>query len=63
MTMTTFVCANIRCGAELGVDHVTLVTVRRFCSVECITEGQPPVLEPVDPFPAGPPDPASDPPF
>jgi hypothetical protein len=40
---TPFVCANILCRAPLGVDHVTLVTtmhVRRFCTVECITEGQ-----------------------
>jgi hypothetical protein len=36
-------CANPRCGRALGVDHVTMVTtthVRRFCTVECITEGQ-----------------------
>ena len=41
--MTVFTCANSRCRAALGVDHVTLVTtvhVRRFCSVECIAEGQ-----------------------
>jgi hypothetical protein len=37
-----FQCANPACRAHLGTDHVTLVTtchVRRFCSVECITEG------------------------
>ena len=36
-------CANLRCRSPLDVDHVTLITtahVRRFCSVECITEGQ-----------------------
>jgi hypothetical protein len=37
-----FRCANERCGKPLHADHVTLVTtahVRRFCTVECITEG------------------------
>jgi hypothetical protein len=40
---TLFRCANARCRALLAADHVTLVTtahVRRFCSVECIAEGQ-----------------------
>lgn len=37
-----FRCANPNCGAELGVDHVTLITtahIRRFCCVECIAAG------------------------
>jgi hypothetical protein len=40
---TLFHCANLRCGRPLGVDHVILLTtmhMRRFCSVECIHEGQ-----------------------
>jgi hypothetical protein len=35
-------CANLRCLADLEVDHVSLITtahLRRFCSVACITEG------------------------
>lgn len=43
MTETVFQCANARCRARLNADHVTLVTtghVRRFCTVECIHEGQ-----------------------
>ena len=43
-TTGTFLrCANRMCRSSLKVDHVTLVTtghVRRFCGVECITEGQ-----------------------
>lgn len=38
-----FRCANLSCTAALHSDHVTLTTtthVRRFCSVECIHEGQ-----------------------
>lgn len=38
-----FVCANVECRAKLERDHVTLITtlhVRRFCSVECIADGQ-----------------------
>lgn len=41
--MTVFTCANTRCGVVLDIDHVVLVTtvhMRRFCSVECITQGQ-----------------------
>lgn len=36
-------CANPACRRPLAVDHVTLVTtahVRRFCSVDCIADGQ-----------------------
>jgi len=43
-----FRCANLACRVDLGADHVTLVTtchVRRFCSVECITEGHRLVLD------------------
>lgn len=38
-----FNCANLACTEQLRADHVTLTTttqLRRFCSVECITEGQ-----------------------
>jgi hypothetical protein len=41
-------CANPGCRRELAVDHVTLVTtchVRRFCSVDCISEGHKLTLE------------------
>ena len=34
-------CENPRCGIDLHTDHVTLITtkhVRRFCSVECLSE-------------------------
>ncbi len=37
-----FTCANSRCRAPLGVDHVVMITtahMRRFCCVECIAEG------------------------
>lgn len=43
LTVDSTTCANSRCRAPLPVDHVTLVTtrhVRRFCTVECIAEGQ-----------------------
>jgi hypothetical protein len=36
-------CANLECQAVLGIDHVTLTTtrhIRRFCTVDCIGEGQ-----------------------
>jgi hypothetical protein len=42
-TSKAFVCANLNCQKELKIDHVILLTtmhMRRFCSVECITEGQ-----------------------
>lgn len=42
-TASPFLCANADCRAELERDHVTLITtlhVRRFCSVECIADGQ-----------------------
>ena len=38
-----FNCANLKCRKPLGQDHVTLLTtthLRRFCDVECITEGK-----------------------
>jgi len=38
-----FNCANLNCRRRLEVDHVTLITtthMRRFCSVDCIVEGQ-----------------------
>jgi hypothetical protein len=38
-----FRCANERCQRPLGIDHVTMITtahLRRFCTVECIAEGQ-----------------------
>lgn len=38
-----FHCANARCRAPLSTDHVIMLTtkhMRRFCSVECIAEGQ-----------------------
>jgi len=38
-----FNCANLNCRRELGQDPVILITtahMRRFCSVECITDGQ-----------------------
>ena len=38
-----FKCANRKCGRELTRDHVIMITtmhMRRFCSVECIAEGQ-----------------------
>ena len=37
-----FTCANLRCGRELGRDHVTVTStahVRRFCSYYCIAQG------------------------
>ena len=43
-----FRCDNPGCRVHLGVDHVTLITtchVRRFCSVECITDGHRAVLD------------------
>lgn len=36
-------CANLRCLQQLTRDHVVMTTsahLRRFCSVECIGEGQ-----------------------
>lgn len=37
-----FNCANLKCRAALGQDHVTLITtahMRRFCSVYCVVDG------------------------
>jgi len=49
-------CANLRCRSQLSVDHVTLLTtvhMRRFCSVECIVEGQMAWLDQLKRVPAG----------
>lgn len=38
-----FNCANLMCREPLRIDHVTLTTtthLRRFCSVDCISEGR-----------------------
>ena len=51
-----FYCANERCRTRLGVDHVTLATtnhVRRFCSVDCISEGHEALLDAIMADPEG----------
>jgi hypothetical protein len=49
-------CANLRCRRQLSKDHVTLLTtthMRRFCSVECIIEGQKAWYDQLKSVPAG----------